>query len=151
MVARIEEKGPKYFEGKLQLRNPTPEVVHYVRKKIAQDKNVWIAKEEKAKNGIDFWLSSNKFLLDLGKKLKKRFAGILKTSKKLHTQHKVTSKLLYRVTVMFKCLPFQRGDVLEVNEEQLKIIDISKQITVKNISTGKKERWKPEVLERYVK
>ena len=30
MVARIEEKGPKYFEGKLQLRNPTPEVIKYV-------------------------------------------------------------------------------------------------------------------------
>lgn len=151
MVAKIEEKGPKYFEGKLQIRNPTPEVVNYVRKKIAQDKNVWIAKEEKAKNGIDLWLSSNKFLLDLGRKLKKRFAGILKTSKKLHTQHKITSKLLYRVTVLFRCLKFKRGDIIEVNGEQLKVIDISKQVMVKNLTTGKKERWKPEVLERYVK
>ncbi|MBD3303809.1 hypothetical protein GF343_01570 [Candidatus Woesearchaeota archaeon] len=151
MVARIEEKGPKYFEGKLQLRNPTPEVVNYVRKKIAQDKHVWIAKEEKAKNGIDLWLSSNKFLLDLGKKLKKRFAGILKTSKKLHTQHKITSKLLYRVTVLFRCLDFRKGDIIEVNGEKLKVMDISKQVMVKNLSTGKKERWKPEVLERYVR
>jgi len=151
MVARIEEKGPKYFEGKLQLRNPTPEVINYVRKKIAQDKHVWIAKEEKAKNGIDLWMSSNKFLLDIGKKLKKRFAGILKTSKKLHTQHKITSKLLYRVTVLFRCLDFKRGDIIEVNGEQLKVLDISKQVMVKNLSTGKKERWKPEVLERYVK
>ncbi|MBW3001634.1 hypothetical protein KY338_00570 [Candidatus Woesearchaeota archaeon] len=151
MVARIEEKGPKYFEGKLQLRNPTPEVLNYVRKKIAQDKYVWVAKEEKVKNGIDLWMSSNKFMLDLGKKLKKRFAGVLKTSKKLHTQHKITSKLLYRVTVLFKCLNFKRGDIIEVNGEQLKIIDISKQVMVKNLTTGKKERWKPEVLERYVK
>ena len=151
MVARIEEKGPKYFEGKLQLRNPTPELMRYVRKKIAQNKLVWIAKEEKARNGIDFWMSSNRFMLDLGNKLKKRFAGILKTSKKLHTQHKITSKLLYRVTVLFKCLKFQRGDIIIVNGEELKVMDISKQVRIKNLTTGKKERWKPEVLERYVK
>ena len=151
MVARIEEKGPTYFEGKLQLRNPTPEVINYVRKKIAQNKQVWIAKEKKVRNGIDFWLSSNKFLLDLGNKLKKRFVGILKTSKKLHTQHKVTSKLLYRGTVLFRCLDFKRGDIIEVDGEQLKITDISKQVSVKNLTTGKKERWKPEILERYVK
>jgi NMD protein affecting ribosome stability and mRNA decay len=151
MVAKIEEKGPKYFEGKLQLRNPTPEVLNYVYKKIAQDKHVWIAKEEKTKNGIDLWMSSNKFMLDLGKKLKKRFAGVLKTSKKLHTQHKITSKLLYRVTVLFKCLKFQKGDIIEVDGEQLKVVEIGTQVRVKNLTTGKKERWDPEVLERYVK
>ncbi|MBW3005030.1 hypothetical protein KY310_04325 [Candidatus Woesearchaeota archaeon] len=151
MVAKIEEKGPKYFEGKLQIRNPTPEVMNYIRKKIAQDKYVWIAKEEKVNNGIDLWMSSNKFMLDLGKKLKKRFAGVLKTSKKLHTQHKMTSKLLYRVTVLFRCLKFQKGDIIEVSGEQLKVVEIGTQVRVKNLTTGKKERWNPEVLERHVK
>ena len=59
MVARIEEKGPKYFEGKRQLRNPTPEVMKYVRKKIAQNRLVWIAKEEQSKNGIDCMYKSH--------------------------------------------------------------------------------------------
>jgi len=151
MVAKIEEKGPKYFEGKLQLRNPTPEVLSYVRKKIRQDKYVWIAKEEKVRNGLDLWLSSNKFLQDIGNKLKKRFTGVLKKSKKLHTQHKITSKLLYRGTVMFRCLNFKKGDVIEINGEPMKIMEISKQVRLKNLNTGKKERWDPEVLERHIK
>jgi len=151
MVARIEEKGPKYFEGKLQLRNPTPEVLKYIRKKIAQDKYVWVAKEKKVRNGIDFWLSSNKFLQDIGAKLKKRFSGVLKKSKKLHTQHKVTSKLLYRGTVLFRCLNYKVGDIIEIDGEKFKIMEISRQVRLKNLVTGKKERWDPEVLERHVK
>ncbi|MBW2986199.1 hypothetical protein KY333_02400 [Candidatus Woesearchaeota archaeon] len=151
MVPKIEEKGPKYFEGKLQLRNPTPEVINFVMKKIKQDKHVWIAKTEKVRNGIDLWLSSNKFLQDIGAKLKKRFTGVLKKSKKLHTQHKITSKLLYRGTVMFRCLNFKRGDIIEINGEQLKVMEISRQVRLKNLQTGKKEHWDPEVLERHVK
>jgi len=151
MVPKIEEKGPTYFEGKLQLRNPTPEVINYVLKQIKRDKYAWIAKQEKVRNGIDLWLSSNKFLQDLGNKLKKRFTGVLKKSKKLHTQNKITSKLLYRGTVMFKCLNFKRGDVIEINGEQFKVMEISSQVRLKNLQTGKKERWNPEVLERHVK
>jgi len=151
MVARIEEKGPKYFEGKLQLRNPTPEVINYVRKQIAMNKLVWVAKEKKVPNGIDLYISSNRFLLDIGKKLKKRFAGVLKTSKKLHTQHKVTSKLLYRGTVMFRCLNYKKGDIIEIDNQPMKIMEISKQVRLKNLNTGKKEQWDPEVLERHVK
>lgn len=151
MAAKIEEKGPMYFEGKLQLRNPSPEVISWVRKQIAQNPGIWIAKEEKAANGIDFYASSNKFLLSLGKKLNQRFSGILKTSKKLHTQDKITSRLLYRVTVLFKCLKFKKGDILKVDGQEFKILDISHQAVLKNISTGKKERWNPEVLNRHVK
>ena len=151
MVAKIEEKGPTYFEGKLQLRNPTPEVINYVLKQIRQDKYVWVAKQEKVRNGIDLWLSSNKFLQDIGAKLKKRFAGVLKKSKKLHTQNKITSKLVYRGTVMFRCLNFKKGDVIEIDGEQFKVMEISSQVRLKNLQTGKKERWNPEVLDRHIK
>jgi NMD protein affecting ribosome stability and mRNA decay len=151
MVAKLEEKGPDYFEGKLQLRNPTPEVIKYVLKEIRQDKYVWVAKEEKVRNGIDLWLSSNKFLQNIGAKLKKRFTGVLKNSKKLHTQNKITSKLLYRGTVLFRCLNFKKGDVIEINGVPMKVMEISRQVRLKNLQTGKKEHWDPEVLERHVK
>jgi NMD protein affecting ribosome stability and mRNA decay len=66
------------------------------------NEKVWIAKEEKQKTGIDYYVSSNKFLLSLGKKLKKSFKGELKTSRKIHTKNKLTSKDVYRVTVCFR-------------------------------------------------
>ena len=91
-----------YYEGILQLRNPNEEVINFVRNQFKNNEKVWIAKQEKLKTGIDLYVSSNKFLLSLGKKLKKSFKGELKTSRKLHSRNRVTSKNIYRVTVLFR-------------------------------------------------
>jgi len=93
---------PEYFEGTLQLRNPNEEVINFVRNQFKNNEKVWIAKQEKVKTGIDLYISSNKFLLSLGKKLKKSFKGELKTSRKQHSRNKMTSKTIYRVTVLFR-------------------------------------------------
>jgi len=91
-----------YYEGKLQLRNPNEEVLNFIRNQFRNNEKVWIAKEERLKTGIDLYISSNRFLLSLGKKLKKSFKGELKTSRKLFSKSRITSKQLYRVTVLFK-------------------------------------------------
>ena len=96
------DKNPNYFEGILQIRNPNEECVNLIRNQFKNNEKAWIAKEEKQKNGFDLYISSNSFLLALGKKLKKSFNGTLKTSRKLHTQSRLTSKKLYRVTVCFR-------------------------------------------------
>ena|SRR3989344_6319842 len=95
-------KNPQYFEGILQLRNPNEEVFRFIKNQLKKRENVWIAKEEKQENGVDLYISSNSFLLALGKKLKKTFKGELKTSKRLYSQSKMTSKLVYRGTVLFR-------------------------------------------------
>jgi len=92
---------PQYYEGILQLRNPNKEVINFIRNQFKNNEKAHIAKQEKLKTGIDLYISSNKFLLALGKKLKKSFNGELKTSRKLHSQSRLTSKKVYRVTVCF--------------------------------------------------
>jgi len=94
----------EYYEGILQLRNPNEEVINFIRNQFKNNEKVWIAKQEKLKTGIDLYVSSNKFLLRLGKKLKKSFKGELKVSRKLHSKDRMTSKTIYRVTVCFKLL-----------------------------------------------
>lgn len=96
------DKNPQYFEGTLQLRNPNEEVINFIRNQFKNNERAWIAKEVGLKTGIDLYISSNKFLLSLGKKLKKSFKGELKTSRKLHSQNRLTSKRIYRVTVLFR-------------------------------------------------
>ncbi len=93
---------PQYFEGTLQLRNPNEEVLNFISNQFKRNEKVWIAKQERLKTGIDLYVSSNKFLLKLGKKLKKSFKGELKTSRTLHTKNRLTSKNVYRVTVLFR-------------------------------------------------
>ena len=96
-----------YYEGKLQLRNPNEEVLNFIRNQFKNNEKVWIAKAERLKTGIDFYISSNRFLLSLGKKLKKSFKGELKTSRKLHSKSRITSKEVYRVTVLFRLLQIE--------------------------------------------
>jgi len=92
----------EYYESKLQIRPYNQEVIDYVKKRVKERNDVSIAKETKLKTGIDIHLTSNKFALILGKKLKKAFKGEVKTSKKLFSVSRMTSKKLYRITVCFR-------------------------------------------------
>ena len=96
------DKNPQYFEGTLQLRNPNEELLNFVMNQFNKNEKVWVAAKRKLKTGVDLDVSSNKFLLQLGKKLKKSFKGKLIVSRRLHTQNRLTSRLVYRMTVCFR-------------------------------------------------
>ncbi|MBW2989566.1 60S ribosomal export protein NMD3 [Candidatus Woesearchaeota archaeon] len=93
---------PEYYEGILQLRNPNIEAINFIINQFKNNPKVWIAKQKKVKTGIDLYISSNRFLMSLGKKLKRSFKGELKLSRKLITKNRMTSKNVYRVTILFR-------------------------------------------------
>ena len=95
----IEKSG--YYQSILQLRPCKEEVINFVINQIKKN-NIQIGKKVELKEGLDLYLSSNKFTLALGKKLKKSFKGSLKISKKLFTRDRLTSKKVYRITVCFR-------------------------------------------------
>ena len=134
----MEQKHSQYFEGILQLRDPTKEVLNYFYKLISQRKDVRIMKEVKLKTGYDFFLTSNKALMMIGKKLYTRFGGEQKISRKLHTVRKQTSKRLYRVTVMFRPPKFKAGDIVKVRGQELKIKLLKRRVLGIDVETGKK-------------
>ncbi len=127
----------KYYEGILQLRNPTNDIIRFVKNQIEKSK-IFVANEIKLKNGIDLYLSSQRFLRALGAKLKKRFGGQLKSSRKLHTVSRKTGKRLYRVTVLLRFPNFKAGDIITYRGEKVKVKLIGKKVFVQNLKTGKK-------------
>ena len=139
------KKHAKYFEGTLQLRDTTKELLDFVADEIARA-GVTIARANTLKNGIDLYLSSQKFMCSLGKKMQERFGGILKITKRLHTVSKVTSKLLYRVTVLFRMLPFKKGDIVKFRGKEWAILGIDAQVRLKETTTGEKKRVRAEEL-----
>ncbi|RLE39194.1 hypothetical protein DRJ17_01570 [Candidatus Woesearchaeota archaeon] len=98
------KKGTQYYEGVLQLRDIDEEVYTYVKQQLnkAGKRGVFVTKELKVKNGYDFYVTNQNFLKKFGVKLKKRFKGEVKVSVKLYGRNKLTSKNLYRVTVLFR-------------------------------------------------
>ncbi|MBL7054224.1 hypothetical protein ISS05_00535 [Candidatus Woesearchaeota archaeon] len=127
-----------YFEGILQLRDPNEEVFEFIQNQIEKRSDVFITKALKVNNGIDLYITSQKYLQALGKKLKKHFKGELKISSKLHTKSRQTSKNLYRVSVLFRPSKYNAGDILNFKGDQIKILKLGKKILAKNIKTGKK-------------
>ena len=62
-----------YYEGILQLRKPNEEVIEFIKNQVKKRTNVLITKEKKVNNGIDFYITSQKYLQVIGKKLKKHY------------------------------------------------------------------------------
>ena len=141
-MGRRTTKHASYFEAILQLRNPygdVDDIIHYVSEKIREraQEGIFVSKKKKVTNGFDLYLSSNSFAVEIGRELYKRFGGELKISKKTFSQHKLTSKVLYRVTVLFRMAPFKVGDVILFGDAPLKILGIAKKVDAENIEKGK--------------
>ncbi|MBT4577081.1 hypothetical protein HOM13_03290 [Candidatus Woesearchaeota archaeon] len=97
------DKHENYFEAKLQLRPYDESMIRFAIDQIDNNNKVRIAKVVELKTGVDFYLSSRKFAAMMGKKLKKKFpGGKVLVTKTLFGQNKQTSKIIYRVTVLFR-------------------------------------------------
>ncbi|MEM2115721.1 MAG: NMD3-related protein [Candidatus Woesearchaeota archaeon] len=101
-----------YYEAILQLRNVPreiyPELFQFINN-LMEQKKIFITNEEtvKTKNGIskDFYLTSQKFAQILAREVTKKFSKQkieTKISRKLYSVDKITSKPLYRVTVLVR-------------------------------------------------
>ncbi len=139
-----------YYEGILQLRNPSQELMAYVKNRIDRDKRTLITKEEWTKHGVDLYLTSQRYLLSLGKDVKKRFGGVLRVSRKLYTVSSISSKSVYRVTVLFRMPCFKKGDIVEIKGEKWQIISMKNDVVAKSIKTGEKKHYSFESFERVV-
>jgi len=94
---------PDYFQAIIQLRPASDELVDFVLSAIEKRNDVWISKQKVLKSGVDLYISDQKFARSLGSGLKKKFKnGVLKMSRSLYGVDRMSSKLIYRVTVCFR-------------------------------------------------
>ncbi len=91
-----------YFEAIIQLRPYNDDVFSFIEEAISKREGVFIFKIVQLKTGIDIYMSSQRLARSLGAKLKKKFKGELKVTRKLHTVSRMNSRKLYRATVLFR-------------------------------------------------
>ncbi len=128
---------PDYYQGILQLRDINDEILNFVHNQVKKRVDAAITKAVRLDNGVDLYITSQKFIRILGKKLKESFGGELKITSKLHTKSR-TGKELYRVNVLFKLSKYKKGDVVTVRGDKVRLIRIGKKIFAKDLKTGKK-------------
>lgn len=119
----------QYFEGILQLRNADKKVKKWVKEEINKRKDVWIAKEESKGKNTDLWISSWRYLLRIGKKLKQKYSGELKTSRRLYSMDRQTMKKTYRVTVLFRMHGLRIGQTVDYKGKKIKIKTLGKKVS----------------------
>ena len=120
------------------MRNPTEELLDFLAKEIKEKGNVFVAKTKKVGDGIDLYISSQRYLRTLGNKLQERFPGQPEVSSSLHTRNRQTSRDVYRVNVLFRMPSFRKGDIITYKGDRIQIIGMSKKVLAKDLKTGKK-------------
>ncbi|MBS3095931.1 hypothetical protein J4480_00655 [Candidatus Woesearchaeota archaeon] len=128
---------PNYYQGILQLRDINDEILDFVHNQIKKRGDVAATKIVGFQNGMDIYLTSQKFVTILGKKLKDNFGGELKISSKLHTKSR-HGKELYRVNALFRLSKHKAGDVVLVRGERVRLLSIGKKVFARDLKTGKK-------------
>ena len=138
---------PNYYQGILQLRDVNDEILNFVANQIKKREDVAVTKAVKLQNGIDLYITSQKFIRILGKKLRDSFGGEIKVSAKLHTRSK-TGKDLFRVNVFFRLPKYKRGDIIEIRGDKVKLLQTGNRIFALDLKTGKRIKIRNDDLPR---
>jgi nonsense-mediated mRNA decay protein 3 len=125
MVRDVSDKHALYFEAVLQLRDVSPQINDYVIAEI-QSHKIHVAKVVKAKNGQDLYLADNQFTKSLGKRMQQKFGGRVLTTASLHTR--IKGKEVYRVTVLYRGIPFKKGDEVDYQGEKYMVKAVGKDV-----------------------
>jgi NMD protein affecting ribosome stability and mRNA decay len=93
------DKHIDYFEAIIQMRPFKEEIYRMILNQFKKSRTAWISKTIQGKTGWDLQVSSWRFALALGKKMKKAFGGKITTSRSIFSRDNQSSKRVYRVTV----------------------------------------------------
>jgi NMD protein affecting ribosome stability and mRNA decay len=135
MARNLEGKHGSYFEAVLQLRDVSQEVVDFAESEIDRLK-MNVPKVIIIKNGVDYLLTDNTLTRRIGRNLQAKFGGKTEETSSLWGMKK--DREVYRVTVLFRGVPFKKNDLVIYQGEEYKVKILSKDIFLQNTKTGKK-------------
>ena len=128
-----------YYEAILQLRDCSPKINDFLNSEMKK-MSLSVAKIKTVANGTDYYLSDGNRAKILGRKLQQRFGGEYKVSASLFSRQ--DGKNIYRLTILFREIPFKKGELVTYTGEEYKITLIHPEIVLQHSQTGKKVRLK---------
>ena len=148
MARNLEGKHGSYFEAVLQLRDVSQEVIDFAESEIDRLK-MNVPKVIVIKNGVDYLLTDNTLTRRIGRNLQAKFGGKTEETSSLWGVKK--DREVYRVTVLFRGVPFKKNDLVIYQGEEYKVRILSKDIFLQNNKTGKKIHLKYRVMDQIKK
>ncbi len=137
-IKQNPNKDPKYFTAVLQLRYPSEEAIKFLYDTIENDKeNNFISKEEEQPNGIDYYLSSNKFTRKVAKHLVEKFGGTLGEYERIFSYNRERSQNIYRMNILIEFPIFKRNDIIKFKKRIYLVKNIAKNVSLTELASGK--------------
>ena len=138
----------KRFEAVIQLRNSNlkkidlnkivEEIKEYVNEVHLNHYESFIIEVEKSNNGYDIKLSNKSLLKKIKSFIETQYYSINKISKKLVGKNPSTGGDLYRIYLLIRIIPLEKGDLIDISKKQYVIKRISnKEVYLENVESKK--------------
>jgi NMD protein affecting ribosome stability and mRNA decay len=134
-IIQIRVKNENEFDF---LKDVLEEIQAYVEDLFQEDPKQYISKIVNQKYGVDLYLSTNELMGYIISFLRGKYQFLLKKSKKLIGRDSQGGKNIYRFKVLIKFLPFEKNDVIMINNEKFTIKAILKNKVVMINNEGEK-------------
>ena len=143
LCPKCSKQGTKYFEGVLQVRNMTDDILAFIQKDLMKQRSrgVHINKEvdiDGTGMNMDYYCTDKGYMKVLAEKLKKEFGAIIKHNAQLFTIDWETSKNVYRLNILVQFTKYHKNDVIKLNKQLYKIISMDEKIHATNLETHNK-------------
>jgi len=134
-----------YYEAVLQLRLDDSDGLEKVNEIIEDINPDFITKIENVKNGIDIYITSQKY----AREIENKFKGVgfnTKTSAKL--MGKKEGRDFYRIYISVKPPRFKEGDFIEIENRILKVVEAGKNLICKDLDADITKTISPVKLQK---
>jgi len=143
LCPKCSKEGTKYFEGVLQVRNMSPDVLTFIKNDLAKQKSkgVHINKEVDVDGSginMDYYYTDKGYMKVIAEKLRHEFGAILKQNAQLFSIDWETSKNVYRLNILVQLTNYHKNDVIKFNKQLYKIISMDEKIHATNLETHTK-------------
>jgi NMD protein affecting ribosome stability and mRNA decay len=121
-----------YFEGILQVKNATQEVIDFIYNDVRKlaSKGIFITKDVLTKDRADFFITDQTYIKTLANKLQSQFGGTVSLNAKLFSQDQHAGKDLFRLTVLLDLPIYKKQDIIIVNDKPYIIKSLQNKINV---------------------
>ncbi len=128
-----------YYEGIVQLRNCTDDSIRLVRRLAKEKMPNMISEEKIVRGGVDFYVKKKSFLRFVASKVQERLGGEVIFSDKIHGIDKLTSKQIFRETVLINLPRLVKKEVVVFDGNVYSVFSVNKtKITLEDLSKKNK-------------
>jgi nonsense-mediated mRNA decay protein 3 len=146
---QCSKKNTEYFEAILQIRNKNDNIIKEVLSELdliledEKKRSVFATKLLELKNGVDIYITSQKHVKEIGRRLYDIFGGEIKINEQLFSRNHLTSKNLYRINLLLRIPDFKKHSVIKIDEKLIFVTSIKGNFILgKDVLTNKSIKTK---------